>query len=80
MINSSDLIKTESYDENLKLYIEEGKEWMRRKYGFNSKWSLQMYAKFFYDQFFESNPKYNKLKYKEKNEINKETLGMRRTD
>ena len=42
--------------ENLKLYVEEGKKWMRNKYGFNSHWSMNLYAKLFYDQFFEYNP------------------------
>ena len=55
-IEKSDLIKTEGFNENLKLYVTEGKEWMRKKYGFNSHWSLKMYSKFFYDKFFEFNP------------------------
>ena len=50
------LIKTEGYEENLKLYLEEGRKWMRRKYGFNSRWAMQMYAKFFYEKFFEFYP------------------------
>ncbi len=56
LLNRSDFIKTEPYDENLKLYVEEGKKWMRDKYGFNSHWSMNSYAKLFYDQFFEYNP------------------------
>jgi hypothetical protein len=56
LLNRSDFIKTEPYDENLKLYVEEGKKWMRDKYGFNSHWSMNLYAKLFYDQFFEYNP------------------------
>lgn len=54
----ADLIKTENYNENIRLYLEEGKLWMRRKYGFNSRWSMQMYAKFLYDKFFEHFPEY----------------------
>ena len=53
----SDLIKTETYDENLKLYIKEGLSWMHKKYGFKSKWSMQMFVKTFYDKFFENNKK-----------------------
>lgn len=49
-------IKTESAEENEKLYIEEGKKWMRSKYGFSSKWALIYYAKNFYDRFFENYP------------------------
>ena len=58
--NKADLIKTDSFDENIKHYVEEGKCWMRRKYGFNSRWSLQMYAKFLYERFFEYYPEYRK--------------------
>ena len=57
LIEKSNLIKTEKFDENLKLYIDEGKEWMRNKYGFKSKWDMVFYAKKFYDDFFEKNKK-----------------------
>lgn len=56
LLNQSDLIKTEPYEENLRLYVEEGKSWMKRKYGFNSRWTMQMYAKFMYEKFFEFHP------------------------
>ena len=62
LLNKSDLIKTEPYESNLKLYIEEGKKWMKRKYGFNSHWSMQQYSKCFYDLFFEANPEYTNFK------------------
>ena len=62
LIKKSNLIKTEPYNENLKLYIKEGMNWMEKKYGFKSKWSMQMYVKTFYDKFFEYYPKYNKFK------------------
>ena len=55
-------IKTDSYEKNLKKYIIEGKKWMKKKYGFNSKWSMQMNAKLFYDKFFDYNP--DLIKYK----------------
>ena len=45
-------IKTESYFENNKLVLDEGQNWMRDKYGFKSKWSMNMYVKTFYDRFF----------------------------
>ena len=57
LLHMSDLIKTETYDENLKLYIKEGLSWMHKKYGFKSKWSMQMFVKTFYDKFFENNKK-----------------------
>ena len=62
LLNKSDLIKTETYDENLKLYISEGKVWMKNKYGFNSRWSFQKYVKMFYDEFFYFHPEL--IKYK----------------
>ena len=62
LLNKADLIRTESYDENIKLYIEEGQNWLRRKYGFNSRWSMQQYAKTFYDSFFDFYPEYKKYK------------------
>jgi hypothetical protein len=62
LLNKSDLIKTESYDENIKLYLEEGQSWMKRKYGFNSRWSMQQYVKSFYDRFFEFYPEYKNYK------------------
>lgn len=54
--NQADLIKTEAYEQNLKLCLEEGLQWMRRKYGYNSRWAMQMYTKFFYEKFFEFYP------------------------
>lgn len=62
LINQSDLIKTEKYDLNLKLYIDEGRVWMRNKYGFNSHWSMQQYVRSFYDKFFEFHPEYRRYK------------------
>lgn len=58
----ADLIKTEIYEENLRLYLEEGKLWMKRKYGFNSRWSMQQYVKSFYESFFEFHPELTKYK------------------
>ena len=62
LLEKPDLIKTEIYEENLRLYVEEGKLWMKRKYGFNSRWSMQQYVKAFYDYFFENNPNLKKYK------------------
>lgn len=58
LLNQADLIKTEGYEENLALYVEEGRRWMRNKYGFNSRWSMQQYVKNFYDNFFEFHPEF----------------------
>ena len=62
LIEKSDLIKTEKFDEDFKLYIKEGKEWMRNKYGFKSKWDMIFYAKSFYNNFFKKNQSH--IKYK----------------
>lgn len=62
LLNHADIIKTESYSDNLKLYIEEGQRWMKYKYGFNSRWSMQQYVKSFYDRFFEFHPENKKFR------------------
>ena len=62
LINYSDLIKTENYDDNLKLYFREGQRWMKKKYGFNNKWELNAFVKKNYDKFFKLNP--NKKRFK----------------
>ena len=62
LLEKSDLIRTEGFDENLKLYVEEGNKWIKRKFGFNSHWQMQQYTKYFYDQFFLLHPKL--IKYK----------------
>jgi hypothetical protein len=59
LLDHADQIKTEGYEENLKLYITDGRRWMRKKYGFNSHWSMQQYVKGFYDKFFELHPEYS---------------------
>ena len=62
LIHKHELIKTESVEENLKLYIDEGFNWMKKKYGFSNKWSMHMYVKTLYDKFFETYPDLNKFK------------------
>jgi hypothetical protein len=56
------IMHTDSYDINIQKLIQEGKNWLRNKYGFNSRWLLQMYSKNFYDKFFEHYPELNKFK------------------
>ncbi len=53
---AADLIKTDPYDKNISMVISESKKWLRKKYGFNSRWTMQMYAKFFYEKFFDYYP------------------------
>lgn len=59
LLDKADLIKTEGYEKNLQLYVAEGRAWMRKKYGFNSHWSMQQYVKSFYDKFFEFHPEFD---------------------
>lgn len=62
LLDKSYIIKTETYKENINLYVEEGLKWMHQKYGFNSKWQMMQYVKLFYDKFFEYFPEYKKFK------------------
>jgi len=49
---NADSIKTETYEENVRLFIEEGLNWIHKKYGFNNFWAFNMYAKVMYEDFF----------------------------
>ena len=62
LLDYADQIKTQGYEENLQLYIAEGRHWMRKKYGFNSHWSMQQYVKSYYDKFFEFYPELDAFK------------------
>jgi len=59
LITKHETIKTENYSLNTKLYIEEGFRWMKKKYGFQSQWSMQMLVRGFYNQFFNNNSRLN---------------------
>jgi GT2 family glycosyltransferase len=62
LMKQSSLIKTDPFNKNSRLMLEEGFDWLKTKYGFNSKWDMHFYVKNFYDLFFQSNP--NLLKYR----------------
>ena len=62
LLNKSDLIRTEGFSENLKLYLEEGRQWIKSKYGFSSHWSMHQYTKSLYDKFFEQHSELQKYK------------------
>jgi len=55
-ICNSDMEDPDGFLFDLTLYVEEGRRWMRKKYGFNSHWSMQQYVKSFYDHFFKFHP------------------------
>jgi len=57
LLEKADLIKTDKFQDNARHYLEEGRLWMRQKYGFNSRWSMQQYAKHLYDLFFKGTSK-----------------------
>lgn len=63
LLNKTQQIKTESYESNLDLYIKEGLDWIKKKYGFNSRWQMMQYSKLMYDKFFDYFPeeKMNKI-------------------
>jgi hypothetical protein len=56
LLDKSKLIKTESYEKNIQLYVDEGLKWAKKKYGFNSRWQMMQYSQLFYEKFFEYYP------------------------
>ena len=56
LLDKNKLIKTESYEKNLELYVDEGLKWVKKKYGFNSRWQMMQYSQLFYNKFFEYYP------------------------
>ena len=49
-------IVTEPLSENLANIVAEGKQWIRRKYGFVSRWQMQQFVQLYYEEFFRLNP------------------------
>lgn len=62
LLDKADLIRTEEFSENIRLYIEEGMTWLKRKYGFKSRWAMNQYAKAFYEDFFKFHPELSPFK------------------
>jgi len=58
LLQKSDLIKTEPYQESLQLCLAQGREWLHQKYGYKSRWQMPMQCKLLYDQFFQHYPEY----------------------
>tara|TARA_B100000579_G_C22754932_1_gene815948 strand:+ start:307 stop:1131 length:825 start_codon:yes stop_codon:yes gene_type:complete len=58
LLTKSDLIKTENYELSKLLFLEEGKKWAKRKFGFNSHWQMQQHVKLLYDKYFEYHPEH----------------------
>ena len=55
-------MRTDPQKINRPQMYEEGKRWLRHKYGFNSRWNMVTYAKAFYSEFFERHPDYRDLR------------------
>ena len=55
-------MKTDPQRLNRPAMFDEGKKWLRSKYGFNSRWNMVTYVKAFYNQFFEHYPDYQRLR------------------
>jgi len=56
LLDNNKIIKTESYEVNLTIYVDEGLKWIKKKYGFNSRWQMMNHSKLLYDKFFEYFP------------------------
>ncbi|MDB9800313.1 hypothetical protein OAB91_00455 [Alphaproteobacteria bacterium] len=56
LLDNNKIIKTDSYEVNLTLYVDEGLKWIKKKYGFNSRWQMMHHSKLHYDKFFEYFP------------------------
>lgn len=56
LLGRHDIIKTEPYELNLKLYVEEGLKWIHKKYGYKSHWQMQQYVIFLYNDYFKRFP------------------------
>jgi len=50
--DQANLIRTDPLTVNERQTLEEGREWMRRKYGFTTRAQMHIYARQFYDRFF----------------------------
>ena len=59
---NAEVIRTDHLEQNQAAMLAEGLAWLRRKYGFNSRWAMVHYVKTFYNLFFENNPDYLKFK------------------
>lgn len=62
IIEKSELIRTVPNSTNLDLYVEEGLSWLKKKYGFNSRWGMHAYSKGMYDEFFRNFPHLGKYR------------------
>ena len=56
LLSDSALIQTESYSENLELLVIEGEAWLRKKYGWQDRWPLEMAARALFERYLEMNP------------------------
>lgn len=69
LLEHAQIIKTETFEDNMKLYLQEGLVWIKKKYGFNSRWTMQQYVRQFYNSFFEYHPELKKYSIESKGEL-----------
>lgn len=50
------LIGTEEVSENFRLLVQEGNEWLKTKYGFDSRWELENMVRLAFEEFIRTNP------------------------
>lgn len=61
LIEKADLLKTEPLKENLRLFLEEGEEWLRKKYQIYDSWDFAQIVRLLFEQFLIENPMYRKM-------------------
>lgn len=55
-ISHFELMRTEPYEENIRLMLEEGKLWLTRKYGYSDRRNLEQVVRLAFEEFVRSNP------------------------
>lgn len=56
LLEKSELLRTETMDENARLLVEEGLHWLRKKYRVKHPWSFELLAGFCFENFISENP------------------------
>lgn len=56
LIEKADLLKTDPLEENLRMFVAEGEEWLHRKYGVKDSWDFAQVVRLLFTQFLVENP------------------------
>lgn len=62
LLTYSEIMKTENFSLNKQLLINEGKEWLFKKYGIFDRWAFETIVRLLHDEFLTCNPKYAEIK------------------